>query len=75
MIFLFFSKQEQWTASVLVIISPQLLGGSLFGGDYPFPYLHDVGFEPTKLTQQILSLSPLTARETVLLQHIYIIII
>jgi hypothetical protein len=28
--------------------------------------VHDVGFEPTKLTQQILSLSPLTARETVL---------
>ena len=28
-------------------------------------FMHDVGFEPTKLTQQILSLSPLTARETV----------
>ena len=27
--------------------------------------VHEVGFEPTKLMQQILSLSPLTAREFV----------
>ena len=26
------------TASVLVIISPQLLGGGLFSGDFPFPF-------------------------------------
>ena len=28
--------------------------------------MHEVGFEPTKLMQQILSLSPLTTRESVL---------
>lgn len=29
-------------------------------------FMHEVGFEPTKLMQQILSLSPLTTRESVL---------